>query len=148
MNLPCANILTPEHAILEIESNGNFLIFYGTLFTACIVGVIELLPQLKKARNIKKKLLSILYFIFVGGICLSVSGGYRVLMENYSIISSGILGPDLKIWSEQTTLYWFYKIIFQDWYWILSFAIIIFFIIIFDVLYFVLNQDRVPDSED
>jgi len=61
------DILTPKHAELEIQSNEDFLIFNGTLFLAFIVGMVELLPVLKKAKNMEKKMLSILYFVFCWG---------------------------------------------------------------------------------
>jgi hypothetical protein len=108
-NLPCANILSRENAILEIQSNGDFLIFHGTLFIACVVGIIELLPELKKARNWEKILFSLLYFVFVGGISLSFSRACEILRENYGIISSGIIGTDIRNWSQQTTFYGIYS---------------------------------------
>ncbi|MCW4012137.1 MAG: hypothetical protein NWF07_04000 [Candidatus Bathyarchaeota archaeon] len=75
----------------RVENNVNYLTFWATVFLTCFIGIIELLPELKKISWYFGGL-SILYFILVIGMCLSIDGCIRIYGENVHFWREGYFG--------------------------------------------------------
>jgi len=140
MNIPSADTVSPDTAKLLVQANQDFLIFNGTIFVACVVGLITLLPEIRtifeKGGKLSRITLSIIYYLLVGGTIVSVSDGYTNLRENFSLFFSQNFGSDLKSYLNTTTFSGFYNFI-QDWKgMVVGLTTVIFLVVIFNLLFY------------
>ena len=69
-----------------IQGNNDFLVFYGTVFLTCVVGMVTLLQLDTDRHGAMKVPLAALYFVLLGGVTLSVEGIMKILKENFTLI--------------------------------------------------------------
>ena len=89
----------PETARLIVEGNRDFLVFYIVLLFTCVMGIIELLPELNEFHCKKtdlKVILTLMYLILVAGILFSTYQCWHVYRISYELTYSGKLGQELK----------------------------------------------------
>jgi hypothetical protein len=132
--LPCANILSIENARLELQINSSMLTFYGTLSLSLLLGILNIYPRFKEEKTVfGRRIFSILYFLFGGGIVYVFSKIYGILSENIRIITTSKLGSDLAYWNQYTT---FFNVYTDPFLFYAAYVIIIFIILlILDLLY-------------
>jgi hypothetical protein len=95
--------MTEDEAQFLVQTNNEFMIFYGTIVVTSVLGMITVLTQFKDFKNATRTL-SLLYFILVGGLTVSVSELLNLFRGNYIIISSGYLGNSTE-WLKHSTNY-------------------------------------------
>ena len=101
-----------EYAKLAVEFNRDMLVFWALLFFTCVVGIIELLPQIKEQpisniglpgidlRN-EQTYISVIYFGLLGGMIFSILNSFRIYRDSKKLVLAGELGEDSKKYAEK-----------------------------------------------
>jgi hypothetical protein len=131
-------ISSQDDAEFLIGANNDFLIFYGTIFLTCVVGLIAF-PELDwgASRSWIKGSFLVLYFILLAGIPLSIEGIINSFRKNFTIMySSNTFDGNITSWMNQTTRYDFNKNLQGDWGPIFALIASLLFIVLFTLLFF------------
>ena len=87
-----------EWVKMRLEGNSSFLTFWAILFFTCVVGVIELLPEVKSlwqtGDSVLFILISGLYASLIVGMWLCIYSCVRIIRENVNFILDGRLGKE------------------------------------------------------
>jgi uncharacterized membrane protein YkvI len=79
-------------AVLILENNRDTLIFWAVLVFTCVVGIIELLSEIKKPFNVQQFCIFMIYFVLLFVMGFSIWRVLRVYGENRGLALSGRLG--------------------------------------------------------
>lgn len=97
-----------EYAKLRVESNRDMLIFWAVLFFTCVVGIIELLPEIRELtfplRGISlitifasnQTYVTCIYFGLLSGMVFSIINAFNVYRNSFDLVQKDELGADGK----------------------------------------------------
>jgi len=98
-----------EYAKLRVETNREMLVFWAVLFFTCVVGIIELLSEIKvqsfssgltPSWTNAQSYIFLIYFGLLIGMILSVHSAFSRYKESNRLVLDGELGAELKNYAE------------------------------------------------
>ena len=97
-----SNLTRAEETARYIFSLGReFLIFWAVLFFTAVAGIITLLPEIKPAYGRRYMIpISLLYFVLVGLMVISVQSCFRIVEWGNELIYNKSLGQDTLIYAQ------------------------------------------------
>jgi hypothetical protein len=124
-----------DSAKLIVEHRREMMIFWAVLVLTCVVGIIELLPEIGQPFNVQQGCLFIIYFVLLLGMCFSIWRVFAIYRQIRSLALSGELGTKVQE-TAKNELTFFDKI--MDWSRCRYFEILLIAlaIIVFGLLYF------------
>lgn len=132
-----------EHLKMRVETNREILVFWAILIFTCVVGIIELLPEIDEQKFSDGLTISLtnaqsyvflIYFGLLIGMVVSTHSAFSRYRESNKLVLEGKLGEELKEYAKAHPT-WVDKIIRSKADWFIESILVVLALFVFTCLY-------------